>query len=91
MERIIAPASKKEEAAMLDAADRVRKCLEGLIRPKGADAIEYEFTQELVSVVQRWAEGPHGSCSLGIPGGSERGSNSIWRSAEILGRAVVDF
>jgi hypothetical protein len=57
MERIIAPASKNEEAAMLDAADRVRKCLEGLIRPKGADAIEYEFTQELVSVVQKWAEG----------------------------------
>jgi len=56
-ERIIAPASKKEAAAVLDAADRVRKCLEGLIRAKGVDAIEYDFTQELVSVVQRWAEG----------------------------------
>ncbi len=55
MERIVAPASTDERAAVLDAAVSVRHCLQGLIRSNGPDVIEYGFTEELISAVKRWA------------------------------------
>jgi hypothetical protein len=39
----------------LDAANSVRNRLEGLIHAGGTDSIEYEYTEELLSAVQRWA------------------------------------